>query len=351
MKHKRFSQILAVSIVASLLVAAVISIHGLVKSEIAIRANDRLCLPVPPANPPLCYQQETMLAEVAVTALATSSDELLLASGTGKSIRLWNLKTLKPVRSLRGHRGWISALAFSPNGQLLASSSLDQTIRLWNLQTGSLMMTLYPRQVVTALAFSPDSQTLASGSRLVSNNQGASQNPLQLWDLKTQRIQLIIQAGPINALAFSPDGQWLAAGAQDTKLWQLPEGGLRHVLRSHELNALLFSPDGQILITGSEGIKGEDGMNFWQVKSGTVTRTIDSIADDLALTADGKMLASTLGGIVNLWRTKPLGYLGTLRGSQFSAMFVRFGLNGREIITGSSDGIRVWQEERLRVKS
>jgi hypothetical protein len=32
-------------------------------------------------------------------------------------------------------------------------------------------------------------------------------------------------------------------------------------------------------------------------------------------------------------------------------MFVRFGLNGREIITGGSDGIRVWQEKKLGVKS
>ncbi len=349
MKHKRFSQILGISIIASLLVATVISIYGLVKSEIAIRRDSYLCLPAPPTSPPPCYGQATILSQNAVTALATSADDLL-ASGTGKTIQLWNLKTLKPVRSLTGHRNWISALAFSPNGQLLASSSLDQTIRVWDLQTGTPMMILYPNQVVTTLAFSPDGATLASGSRLVTSNSVASQIPLQLWDLKSQRIQGSIQTGPINALAFSPDGQWLAAGAQDTKLWQLPEGRLTHTLRSHELKALLFSLDRQILVTGSEGNQGEDGMNFWQVNSGTLTRTIDSVADDLALTADGKMLASTLGGVVNLWQMESLGYLGSLRGSQFSAMFVRFGLNGREIITGSSDGIRVWQEEKLGMK-
>jgi WD40 repeat protein len=350
MKHKRFLQILGISIIASLLVATVISIYGLVKSEIALRRDSYFCLPAPPTSPPPCYGQETILSQDAVTALATSADELLLASGTGNKIQVWNLKTLKPIRSLIGHRNWISALAFSPNGQLLASSSLDQTIRLWDLQTGTLMMTLYPRQVVTTLAFSPDGTTLASGSRLVTRNGVASQIPLQIWDLNSQRIQRSIQTGPINALAFSPDGQWLAAGAQDTKLWQLPEGRLTHTLRSHQLNALLFSLDSEILVTGSEGSQGEDGMNFWQVHSGTLSRTIDSVADDLALTADGKMLASTLGGIINLWRMKPLGYLGTLRGSQFSTMFVRFGLNGREIITGSSDGIRVWQEKKLGMK-
>ncbi len=347
MKHKRFSQILGISVVVSLLVAAVISIHGLVKNEIAARTVDRGCLPAPQTRQQICYGQETLISPEAITALTTSPDESILASSTGKVIQLWNLETLKPLRSLSGHRSWISALAISPNGQFLASSSLDQTIRLWDLKTGTLMMTFYPKQVITALAFSPDGQMLASGSRLQMVDRPVSQNPLQLWNLENRQIQQVIQAGPINALAFSPNGQWLAAGAQDTKLWQMPAGTLKHTLRSHELNTLLFSPDSQILITGSEGIKGEDGINFWQVESGTVTRTIDSAAADLALTANGKMLASTLGGLVNLWGIKPPGYLGTVRGSQYSAMFVRFGLNGQDIITGSSDGIRVWREEEL----
>lgn len=335
--------------VVSLLVATVISIHSLVKSEIAAKTDYRLCLPQQFTKQPFCYGQEMMLSQEAITALATALDAPILASSTGKIIQLWNLQTLKPLRSLSGHRGWISALAISSDGQLLASSSLDQTIRLWNLKTGTLITTLYPGQVVTALAFSPDGQTLASGSRLLIKHRAAAQNPLQLWDLAKRQIQQVIQAGPIYALAFSPNGQWLATGAQDTKLWQLPEGRLKHTLRSHELNALLFSPDSQILVTGSDGMKGEDGMNFWRVESGDLIRTVDSAVADLALTADGKMMASTLGGIVNLWRMKPLvGYLGTLRGSQFSAMFVRFGLNGREIITGSSDGLRVWKKEEIK---
>src|SRR2546430_11506268 len=50
----------------------------------------------------------------------------------------WSLE----LQKLEGHSGWVSAVAFSHNGQLLASASYDQTIRLWNPVTGEQVQQL-----------------------------------------------------------------------------------------------------------------------------------------------------------------------------------------------------------------
>jgi WD40 repeat protein len=48
------------------------------------------------------------------------------------TIRLWDIATGTEVAELRGHRAYVHAVAFSPDGTRLASCSGDFTVRVWD---------------------------------------------------------------------------------------------------------------------------------------------------------------------------------------------------------------------------
>jgi WD40 repeat protein len=59
--------------------------------------------------------------------------ELLATSTDHATIKLWNVSTGALVKSLEGHTGAVSSLAFARNGNLLVSGSRDETLRIWDL--------------------------------------------------------------------------------------------------------------------------------------------------------------------------------------------------------------------------
>ncbi|HEY2154293.1 MAG TPA: WD40 repeat domain-containing protein, partial [Isosphaeraceae bacterium] len=70
-----------------------------------------------------------------VTALAFSPDGRELAIASREQIRLWSLagKSPAPFVRLGGHHGLVSVLAYDPQGRHLASGSFDGTAKVWDL--------------------------------------------------------------------------------------------------------------------------------------------------------------------------------------------------------------------------
>ena len=48
---------------------------------------------------------------------------------------LWRIKD-PPPRTTQGHTGYVTSVAFSPDGRQLATGSYDKTARVWDLSTG-----------------------------------------------------------------------------------------------------------------------------------------------------------------------------------------------------------------------
>ena len=315
----------------------VLVLHLWLEQSIAARVFQPVC--VLSLSDSSCYQKPDQLSGDETTAIAIDSAGQKLVTSSHQTISVWDLATGKLQQSWQGHSGWITALALSPDRQLLASASLDQTIKLWDLSSGDLLGTLQTNRA-TCLQFSPDGHTLASGSRLRQWADGAySSMGVQLWDVDSQTLRDQLGMDLVTAIAFSPSGKLLAIGDQNTQLWSLAAGQRLHTLNSGAVTSLIFDREGQTLISGSHKIK------LWRVKSGKLLGELNSSASALALSHDGKTLAVSSGGTINFWKLGTRKLLGTLRGSWYSGLFVDFGLKGQALVTGSSDGVKVWRSQ------
>ncbi len=157
-------------------------------------------------------------AAQAVAFSAANGPPRLASGGADKTIKLWNLDTLDRIRTYSGHKDFVTALAFAPDGGTLASAGLDGTIRLWSTRSNRSLRRLYGHHGrVGGLSFAPDGKTLASI---------ASDGQLRLWDLERGRTVRTIagHTGALNAVSYSPDGTRIASAGDDgvVRIWANP---------------------------------------------------------------------------------------------------------------------------------
>jgi WD40 repeat protein len=79
---------------------------------------------------------------LAGNSVAFSADGRTLASGSWKTIKLWEVATGRELRTLGGHSEAVNSVAFSADGKTLASGSYDNTVKLWEVATGRELRTL-----------------------------------------------------------------------------------------------------------------------------------------------------------------------------------------------------------------
>jgi WD40 repeat protein len=293
--------------------------------------------------------------EQGVFTVAFSPDgKIIVTTEEFGSIQLYNSENRQVLKTLKGHNGRISALAFSLDGKKLITGSMDNTAKIWDVASGQLEQSLLwdveteeakktynrmrKRLSVPAVAFSPDGKTVLTS---------CGDNTAKLWNSQNGQVlkTFVGHTQHVNNVAFAPNGKQVFTISKDStaKLWDIQSG---KAIKTFNARNGIASSNGKKLLT----VSSEKNLELWDLVSGKIEKTFighTQLINDFAFSPDGKKIVTgSSDKTIKLWDVASAQAEKTFIGHTGAVNSVAFSPDGKKIISGSSDKTaKLWDIE------
>lgn len=210
-----------------------------------------------------------------------SPDQTKIAfGGPSRVVKVFSTKDGSVLYKMKKHTDWVTAVAFSPNGEWLATADRNGGMVIWDADNGLEIFTLAGhKSAVTSLSWRPDSKVLAS----VSEDGSA-----KVWEMNDGKQAKTWNPHPSGALSISytHDGRIVTCGRDNQVIvWNGDGGKLKSLEFTNELPVrVTFSHDGgRVIATDWTG-----KITVWNTSDGKIVSELaanpPTIAEQITLT-------------------------------------------------------------------
>lgn len=172
--------------------------------------------------------------------------KLFAVGNSAGNIQIFDTATKKLMRNLKGHKGHVRKVLFSPNKLNLYSVSDDRTFKVWDVPTETCLHTFEAHDdYIRTCALSVNGKIFVTG---------AYDHIIKVWNVEDWSLLCTIDNGaPVEDLLLAPNGSLLiSCGANHVKFWNISDSGsLLHLMSPHQktITAITYSADFGYLIT------------------------------------------------------------------------------------------------------
>ncbi|KAI9338603.1 WD40-repeat-containing domain protein [Zopfochytrium polystomum] len=294
-----------------------------------------------------------------VRALALSSNDALLASGSHDALKVWSMASRQCVASFAS--GYVLCAAFVPGNNHVVVGTKEGDIEIFDLASAARIETIRGAHAgpVWALQVWPDRKGVTTGSAdhdvkfwefalresaRKARSAAAKRRVLTLNHTRTLKL-----ADDVLAVAHSADSKLLAVSLLDAtvKVFFLDTLQFSLSLYGHKLPALAvdFSTDGELIVTASS----DKSIKIWGTEFGDCHRSLLAHADSVMavrFVEDTHFFVSAgKDGVVKYWDADKFEQILKLEGHHGEVWSLAIGKHGSFFVSGSHDrSIRVWRK-------